>query len=49
MLLINQERENQQIDRDLIKKSVQIFEAMGIGSLDAYVTDHETPLIDVSR
>ena len=47
--LINQERENIQIDRDLIKKSVEIFEAMGMGSLETYEIDLETPLIESTK
>lgn len=47
--LINQERENNEIDRGLIKKCVEIFEAMGMGNLETYEMDLEAPLIESSR
>lgn len=37
------------IDKDLISPCVVIYEQMGMGSLDTYVTDFETQLLDASR
>lgn len=43
--LINQERDGAIIDRLLVKSCVQLFEAMGMGCLDAYTTDFEEQLL----
>jgi cullin 1 len=43
--LINEERDGSQIDRGLIKSCVQLFEAMGMGCLDAYTMDFEEKLL----
>ena len=47
--LINQERDDTVVDRALMKDSVQIFESMGLGSLDVYTTDLEASLLDSTR
>mmetsp|Transcript_17376 Transcript_17376/g.31660 ORF Transcript_17376/g.31660 Transcript_17376/m.31660 type:complete len:748 (+) Transcript_17376:238-2481(+) len=43
--LINQERDGAIIDRGLVKSCVQLFEAMGMGCLDAYTIDFEEQLL----
>jgi len=43
--VINQEREGTIVDRTLIKDCVELFEAMGMGALDAYNADFEEPLL----
>lgn len=43
--LINQERDGKVIDRVLLKACVQLFEAMGMGCLDAYTADFEEKLL----
>jgi len=43
--LINQERDGAIIDRGLVKSCVQLFEAMGMGCLDAYSADFEEQLL----
>mmetsp|Transcript_70999 Transcript_70999/g.199257 ORF Transcript_70999/g.199257 Transcript_70999/m.199257 type:complete len:522 (+) Transcript_70999:189-1754(+) len=43
--LINQERDGAIIDRGLVKSCVQLFEAMGMGCLDAYTLDFEEQLL----
>lgn len=43
--LINQERDGAIIDRPLVKSCVQLFEAMGMGCLDAYTVDFEEQLL----
>lgn len=47
--LIDEEREGGVIDRDLIRQCVQIYEQMGMGSLDAYISDLEVPLLESTR
>ena len=47
--LINEERKGDIIDKTLVKKTVALYEAMGITSLEAYVEDMETPLLDATR
>ena len=37
------------IDKELIKSSIQVYEKMGMGTLDAYVTDFETQLLESTR
>jgi cullin 1 len=46
---INDEREGRVIDRDLIKKCVQIYIKMGMGNLDAYESDFEVAFLDATR
>mmetsp|Transcript_10856 Transcript_10856/g.33497 ORF Transcript_10856/g.33497 Transcript_10856/m.33497 type:complete len:745 (-) Transcript_10856:58-2292(-) len=43
--LIDAERDEALIDRGLVKNCVELLEAMGMGSLDAYVTDFEDQLL----
>lgn len=43
--VINKEREGTIIDRALIGSCVELFESMGMGTLDAYVADLEEPLL----
>ena len=43
--LIDAERDQALIDRALVKNTVELLEAMGMGSLDAYVTDFEDQLL----
>jgi cullin 1 len=47
--LINEERENRIIDKSLIKATVEMYESMGMGTLDAYTVDLETPLLINTR
>lgn len=47
--LINDERNGAIVDKELLRSSVQIFETMGMGSLDAYVTDFETQFTESTR
>ena len=47
--LINNERSGAVIDKELIKSSIQVYEKMGMGTLDAYVTDFETQLLESTR
>lgn len=42
---INDERDGAVISRELIKSCVQLFEAMGMGCLDAYTMDFEEKLL----
>jgi cullin 1 len=43
--LINDEREGKIIDKSLVKSIVELYESMGMGSLDAYNADLEEPLL----
>lgn len=47
--LINDERENIDVDKGLIRSVVEIFEAMGMGSMDTYEQDLEAPLLLATR
>ncbi|CAM9571939.1 unnamed protein product, partial [Discosporangium mesarthrocarpum] len=47
--VINQEREGAIIDRALIKACVELFESMGMGSLQSYSDDLEEPLLSNTR
>lgn len=47
--LINSEREGEIIDKSLVKSIVELFESMGMGSLDAYNADLEDPLLESTR
>ena len=49
LALINEEREGQIIDKTLIKSIVELYESMGMGSLDAYNNDLEEPLLSSTR
>ena len=45
MKLILRERDGEQIDRDLIKRVLEIFVAMGMGNMEVYETDFEEFLL----
>jgi cullin 1 len=47
--LINEEREGKIIDKSLVKSIVELYESMGMGSLDAYNADLEEPLLNSTR
>jgi len=47
--LINQEREGEIIDKTLVKSNVESYELIGMGNLDAYTNDLETPLLTSTR
>jgi cullin 1 len=47
--LINEEREGKIIDKSLVKSVVELYESMGMGTLDAYNTDLEEPLLTSTR
>jgi cullin 1 len=47
--LINDEREDKIIDKSLVKSIVELYENMGMGSLDAYNADLEEPLLNGTR
>jgi len=47
--IIDREREGEIVDRDLVKSCVELFETMGMGTLDAYAADFEGPLLQNTR
>jgi len=47
--LINEEREGRIIDKSLVKSVVELYESMGMGTLEAYNTDLEDPLLVSTR
>jgi cullin 1 len=47
--LINEEREGRIIDKSLVKSVIELYESMGMGSLDAYNADLEEPLLRATR
>lgn len=47
--LITQEREGKIIDKSRVKSIVELYESMGMGSLDAYNTDLEEALLSNTR
>jgi cullin 1 len=47
--LINEEREGMIIDKSLVKSIVELYENMGMGTLDSYSTDLEEPLLVNTR
>lgn len=47
--LIVDERDGKIIDKSLVKSIVELYESMGMGSLDAYNADLETPLLASTR
>jgi cullin 1 len=47
--LVDEERDGGTIDADLIKKCVELFEAMGMGTLDAYTADFEEHLLEATK
>ena len=47
--LIDQERDSEIIDKTLVKNIVELYEQMGMGSLDSYTNDLEKPFLDATR
>jgi len=47
--LIDEEREGEIIDKTLVKSIIELYESMGMGSLDSYTNDLEQPLLDATR
>jgi len=47
--LIDEEREGEIIDKTLVKSIVELYESMGMGSLESYTSDLETPLLEATR
>merc|ERR1719253_371365 len=47
--LIDEEREGEIIDKTLVKSIVELYESMGMGSLDSYTLDLEAPLLENTR
>jgi len=47
--IVNDERDGKDINRGLIKCCVELFEAMGMGSLEQYNSDFEEPLLQATR
>ena len=49
LALIDKERDGAVVDRGLIRQCVQLFEGMGMGSLDVYTQDFEEKLLAATR
>jgi len=49
LILIDEEREGEIIDKTLVKSIVELYESMGMGTLDAYTSDLEAPLLESTR
>jgi len=47
--LIDQEREGNMIDKTLIKTNIELYENIGMGNLESYTNDLETPLLNATR
>ncbi len=47
--LIDQEREGNMIDKTIIKTNIELYENIGMGNLESYTSDFETPLLDRTR
>ena len=47
--LVDAERDGAIIDRGLVKQCVELLEAMGMGSLEAYVSDFEDHLLNATK
>ena len=47
--LIDQEREGNMIDKSIIKTNIELYENIGMGNLESYTSDFETPLLDRTR
>ncbi|OQR97158.1 CULlin protein 1 [Achlya hypogyna] len=43
--LVEKEREGEIVDTTLLRNCIEVFETMGMGSLDVYITDFEEPFI----
>jgi cullin 1 len=46
---IKEEREGNVINRDLIKRCIDIYVKMGMGNVDTYETDFEQPFLEATR
>jgi cullin 1 len=46
--VVNRERESEVIDRSLLRNVIEVFESMGMGTLDAYTQDFEEFLLSNS-
>lgn len=49
LTLIDEEREGEIIDKTLVKSIVELYESMGMTTLDSYTADLEGPLLDSTR
>ena len=49
LTLVNLERDGTVIDRALVGQSVEVFETMGLGTMDVYVADFEALLLSSTR
>ena len=47
--VIRNDRDGLDTDKNLIKSIVAVYETMGMDSLDTYMTDLETPLLEQTR
>lgn len=47
--LIDQEREGNMIEKTIIKTNIELYENIGMGNLESYTNDFETPLLDRTR
>ena len=47
--VIRNDRDGLDADKNLIKSIVAVYETMGMDSLDTYITDLETPLLEQTR
>jgi len=46
---MRQEREGAVVDRGLVRSCVELYEAMGLKTLDVYKADFEEPLLVATR
>ena len=46
---VNKEREGEEIDRALMRQCVEVFEHMGMATLDTYIQDLERPLLTETK
>ena len=49
LVVIDTEREGGEVDRDLLRQCVEVFDAMGMGTLEVYVSDFEDHLLVSTR
>ena len=47
--LVAEERQGGIIDKSLVKSIVELYESMGMGTLDAYTQDLEAPMLQATR